>query len=86
MVWFRFHGTYSLNGKTLTGSYEDGTPWACNYIVDYGTQEEERRLKLTSVSDKADVSVYADEQIPTDIIDEAKDPEVVRSVKFERFL
>ena len=86
VVWFRFHGTYSLNGTTLTGSYEDGTPWACNYTVDYGTQEEERRLKLTSVSDKADVAVYAEEQIPTDIIDEAKDPENVRSVAFKRFL
>lgn len=86
VVWFRFHGTYSLNGTTLTGSYEDGTPWACNYIVDYGTQENERRLKLTSVSDKADVAVYAEDVIPTEIIDEAKDPEVARSVKFERFL
>ena len=85
VVWFHFHGTYSLNGTTLTGSYEDGTPLASDYTVDYGTENGERRLKLTKVSDNADVAIYAEKEVPAEIVDEAKDPEAVRSVKFDRF-
>ena len=86
VVWFRYTGTYTLTGKTLAGSYTDGTPWACDYKVDYGTLGETQLLKLTSATDSADVAIYNASEIPTDIIDESRDPEAVRSVSFKRFL
>ena len=86
MVWLRYTGTYTLEGKTLKGAYTDGTPLACNYKVDYGTKGEEKLLKLTSATDSADVSIYGASEIPTEILDESRDPEAVRSVAIKRFL
>lgn len=39
VVWLRYTGTYTLEGKILKGSYSDGTPLANNYKVDYGTMD-----------------------------------------------
>ena len=39
VVWLRYTGTYTLEGKTLKGAYTDGTPLACDYKVDYGTTD-----------------------------------------------
>ena len=86
VVWLRYTGTYTLEGKTLKGAYTDGTPLACNYKVDYGTMGEEKLLKLPSATDSADVSIYGASEIPTEILDESRDPEAVRSVAIKRFL
>lgn len=86
VVWLRYTGTYTLEGKVLKGAYTDGTPLACNYKVDYGTKGEEKLLKLTSATDSADVSIYGATEIPTEILDESRDPEAVRSVAIKRFL
>ena len=99
VVWLRYTGTYTLEGKTLKGAYTDGTPLACDYKVDYGTtdsdvdgdvngeeKKEEKFLKLTSATDSADVSIYGATEIPAEILDESRDPEAVRSVAIKRFL
>lgn len=95
VVWLRYTGTYTLEGKTLKGAYTDGTPLACDYKVDYGMKnvvvngEEnkgEKFLKLTSATDSADVSIYGATEIPAEILDESRDPEAVRSVAIKRFL
>jgi hypothetical protein len=86
VVWLRYSGTYTLTGRTLKGSYTDGTPWACDYEVDYGTEGEAKYLKLTSATDSADVAIYGSCEIPTEIVDESRDPEAVRSVAIKRFL
>jgi hypothetical protein len=84
VIWFRYDGTWSLNGTTLSGKYSDGTPWNCDYTVAYSLSP--KLIRLTSKSDSADVTIYESERIPDTIIDEAQNPEAVRSVKLQRFL
>lgn len=84
VVWVRYNGTFTLEGTTLSGVYADGTPWGGNYVVAYS--QSPKKIRLTRESDNKDVSIYDATEVPTDILDEARDPEAVRSVTIERFL
>lgn len=84
VLWFRYSGSWTLNGTTLTGKYSDGTPWTSNYTVAFS--EDPKRIRLTNRNDKDDVAIYSAAEVPDEIIDESRDPEAVRSVELKRFL
>lgn len=65
-TYSHYEGTYSLNGKTLTGSYSDGTAWGnASYTV--GFSDNGTKLTLTGATTD-DVAVYAKESIPEYIL------------------
>lgn len=84
VVWVRYNGTFALNGTTLSGVYADGTPWASNYTIAYS--QEPKQIRLTRTEDKNDVAIYSATIVPAEVVDEARDPDAVRSVEIERFL
>lgn len=84
VVWFRYEGTFTFDGTTLSGVYSDGKAWAAEYTVSFA--KEPNRMRLIRKEDNKDISIYIESEIPETIIDEAREPENVRSVMIERFL
>ena len=85
VLWVHYTGTYSLNGSTLSGVYTDGAKWH-NYTIKYNSENEPKQIKLTRNDDSGDVSIYTETTIPAEVIDQASEAIVVRSVVIERFL
>lgn len=85
VVWLHYEGSFTIENNTLSGVYSDGKAWKDSYSVSFA-EEAPNRIRLVSKSDSADISVYTEEGIPSDIIDEAQQAESVRSVVLERFL
>ena len=83
VIWFHYEGHYALNNNVLTGAYADGTPLACDYKVAFSN--DGKMIRLTSLTTKSDVAIYTATEIPSWIVEEAKDPEAVRSVAFKPF-
>ena len=48
-------------------------------------QNDGKMIRLTSTSSASDVAIYTATEIPSWIVEEAKDPEAVRSVSFKPF-
>lgn len=63
----RYTGTcvFAENGKLLSGTYSDGTPWRTEYVVLAHTDTE---LRLLSVQENIE-SVYVPVQIPDSVKD-----------------
>jgi hypothetical protein len=62
-----FTGTYNISGDIVTGSYADGSNWACGYkfVKDGDT------LTMYSQEDTSVTSIYKKCEIPAEIKDEA---------------
>ena len=60
-----FNGTYTADKENgvVSGVYDDGTPWLCdyNYVVD----TENKLLTMTNVDNSSEVSVYESSEVPT---------------------
>lgn len=84
VLWMRYSGTFTLKDSILKGFYADGESWSNDYKIEFSN--EPLRIRLTSVSDSDDVSVYSSTSIPEDVIDSASDAFNVRSVVITRFL
>ena len=84
VIWLHYTGTFTYNGTTLSGVYSDDKPWAAEYAVSFA--KEPNRMRLISTTNNNETSIYNECEIPTSIIDEAREPEMVRSVTIERFL
>jgi hypothetical protein len=56
---------------------------ACDYKVAFS--KDGKMIRLTSTSSASDVAIYTATEIPSWIVEEAKDPEAVRSVSFKPF-
>ena len=63
----KFEGNYNVNKGVVTGSYTDGSNWACGYKFEVAGNE----LTLKSQEDTSIVSVYKKCTIPQSVIDEA---------------
>jgi hypothetical protein len=61
VIWFRYDGTWSLNGTTLSGKYSDGESWADSYKY---SLDNEGNLLLQSVSNSSEISVYEVAEMP----------------------
>lgn len=85
VVWLHYEGTFTLENNTLSGVYSDGKPWKKSYSVSYA-EETPTRIRLIDQSDSADISIYTEGAIPSEIIDEAQPAVNVRSVALDRFL
>lgn len=83
VIWFHYEGNYALNNNVLTGAYADGTPLACDYKVEFSNNG--KMIRLTSTKSASDVAIYTATEIPSWIVEEAKDPEAVRSVAHKPF-
>ena len=67
LFYEHFEGSYNVNGEIITGSYTDGSNWACGYKFEL----VENKLKLMSQEDKSIVSIYEKCEIPVAVIEEA---------------
>jgi hypothetical protein len=67
LYYEHFTGTYSVSDEILTGSYADGSNWACGYKFLF----EGGKLILQSQEDTSIVSVYEKCTIPQTVKDEA---------------
>ena len=63
----KFEGNYNVNKGVVTGTYTDGSNWACGYKFEVAGSE----LTLKSQEDTSIVSVYKKCTIPQSVIDEA---------------
>lgn len=61
-----FEGTWSADGKTISGKYSDGKPWASTYDATFYKDGEE--MQLTRTGSPEDVSVFVRGEIPGDIL------------------
>ncbi len=67
LYYEHFEGTYKTSGEIITGSYTDGSNWACGYKFEVSG----KKLTLSSQEDSSIVSVYERCEIPQSVIDEA---------------
>ena len=67
LFYEHFTGSYNVSDDILTGSYADGTSWACGYKFMFA----DGKLMLQSQEDTSIVSVYEKCTIPQAIKDEA---------------
>lgn len=81
VIWMHYTGTFNLDGTTLSGVYSDGKAWGSTYTVSYA--DSPKRIRLVNGNEEA---IYSESEIPEYIVDEAQQPENVRSVAIERFL
>ncbi|MBQ3245372.1 MAG: lipocalin family protein [Bacteroidales bacterium] len=58
-----FRGTWNLEDDLLSGKYNDGEEWAAAYRISI----EDKTLTMTSANDAAEVSRFAQMQIPADV-------------------
>lgn len=58
-----FRGTWNLEDDLLSGKYNDGEEWAAAYRISV----EDKTLTMTSANDAAEVSRFAQTQIPADV-------------------
>ena len=62
-----FEGSYIVNGDIVTGSYADGTVWACGYRFEAAGDT----LTLYSQEDESVTSLYEKCEIPAEVKAEA---------------
>lgn len=86
VLWVHYHGTFSLEGSVLKGTYSDGQEWGGTYTIEYSAEPKLIRLTRTYESGVSDVSVYESTTVPEQIIEDATEAINVRSVVIERFL
>ncbi len=67
LYYEHFEGAYSVSGDIVTGTYADGTNWACGYKFEVA----DGKLTMYSQEDQSIVSVYEACEIPQAVIDEA---------------
>lgn len=58
-----FRGTWNLEDDLLSGKYNDGEEWAAAYRISV----EDKTLTMTSANDAAEVTRFAQMQIPADV-------------------
>lgn len=58
-----FRGIWNLEDDLLSGKYNDGEEWAAAYRISV----EDKTLTMTSANDAAEVSRFAQMQIPADV-------------------
>ena len=62
-----FEGNYTITDDIVTGTYSNGTNWACGYKFEI----LDGQLKLASQEDQSVVSIYESCTIPAEIKEEA---------------
>jgi hypothetical protein len=67
LFYEKFEGSYNVSGDIITGSYTNGSNWACGYKFEVSGDQ----LTLYSQEDISVTSVYEKCEIPQAIIDEA---------------
>lgn len=67
LYYERFDGTYNVNGNIVTGTYTNGSKWACGYKYEVSANQ----LTMYSQEDISITSVYEKCEIPQAVIDEA---------------
>ena len=67
LYYEHYTGSYNVNGDIISGTYTNGSNWACGYKFEVADKE----LTLYSQEDTSIVSVYKKCTIPQEVIDEA---------------
>jgi hypothetical protein len=74
----KFEGSYNVSGDIITGSYTNGSNWACGYKFEVSGDQ----LTLYSQEDISVTSVYEKCEIPQAVIDEATTTRSAEAVPF----
>ena len=83
--WVLYTGDYTLSNSVLSGVYADGKAWGNTYEVDFA--ENPTRMRLQSIGNSVNVSIYTQTAIPAEVVESAKRIEPnTRSEVIERFL
>lgn len=61
-----FNGIWEIDGKTLSGTYNDGAAWGSDYL--YELSSDGNSLTLKTIAEPVEVSVYRRCTIPEDVI------------------
>jgi hypothetical protein len=67
LYYEHYEGTYNVSDDIITGTYADGSNWACGYKFSVA----DGKLTLMSQEDTSIVSIYEKCTIPQEIKDEA---------------
>lgn len=70
--WIHYDGTFTFEDSILGGVYSDGVAWSKTYIVDI--LDNPKRLRMANPADAADVAIYVETTIPTEVVEMAKAP------------
>ena len=73
-----YTGKYVVTGDVMTGTYADGSNWACGYKVNV----VDGQLTMYSQEDQSVTSVYAKCEIPAEIKQEASATRAMEVVPF----
>lgn len=65
VTYEKYSGRYTLQGTTLSGVYDDKTPWGSTYEISFNEQAD--ILTMNSESSAGEVSVYSRTTIPEEI-------------------
>lgn len=60
-----YNGTWTLDKNTLSGEYNDGTPWGSDYTVAFGDGSD--TMTLTATNGSAEAHTYTRTTIPEDV-------------------
>lgn len=63
--YYKYSGTYVLDGATLSGKYSDGKLWGSSYEVELSSSDSQ--MTLTSAS--GEVDTYKKASIPSDVVE-----------------
>lgn len=78
LYYEKYDGSFNVNGDIVTGTYTDGSNWACGYKFAVSGNQ----LTMYSQEDISVTSVYEKCQIPQAIIDEATTTRSAEAVPF----
>lgn len=75
---YLYCGTWSLEGDTLSGVYNDGTPWGSSYTVSF---DGDNTMTLTATNGSSESNTYTRKAIPEEVRNESATQ--VRSVELD---
>ena len=68
-----FNGTWEVDGKTLSGLYNDGAAWGSDYLFELSS--DGKTMTLKTIAEPTEISVYRRCTIPEEVINSSH-PEV----------
>ena len=68
-----FNGTWEVEGKTLSGLYNDGAAWGSDYLFELSS--DGKTMTLKTIAEPTEISVYRRCTIPEEVINSSH-PEV----------
>ena len=69
-VYYSYAGTWSTSDGVLSGSYNDGTPWAASYAYEFSADGAKLSLRTLGATSE-ETQVFAYTSLPSEVSDNA---------------